>query len=64
MPSFKGKGKAVVRDDPGGTTAGVVLPLNLVDSGQYDVYALPLLPFPCINGSPRPLTARTRFPSA
>lgn len=40
MPSLKGKAKAVVRDDPGGSTAGVVLPLNIAGSGIYDVYAL------------------------
>ncbi|KAF7768411.1 hypothetical protein Agabi119p4_7654 [Agaricus bisporus var. burnettii] len=43
MPSLKGKAKAVVRDDPGGSTAGVVLPLNIAGSGIYDVaYTLPV----------------------
>ncbi|KXN81933.1 Pepsin A [Leucoagaricus sp. SymC.cos] len=44
MPSWKGKQKALARaDDGGGTTAGVVIPLELSGSGIYDVaYTVPV----------------------
>lgn len=47
MSNWKGKARALPRadgDDSGGTTAGVVIPLDVVGSGVYDVYAHLFLP--------------------